>query len=123
MESHGAGFRLSNIWLQNFGFLFLATFSALLVTRPIFSAVVFGLLFLLATALALVYRLRTFCNYVCPISEFLSLYAMTSTMELRSVGCVGECALSGCHLAGYCFGKSNVPVRTHMYVVKGKERS
>ncbi len=76
--------RLSNIWLQNFGFLFLATFSALLVTRPIVSAVVFGTLFVLATGLALVYRLRTFCNYVCPISGFLSLYAMTSTVELRS---------------------------------------
>lgn len=76
--------QLSNIWLQNFGFLFLATFSALLVTRPIFSAAVFGTLFLLATAMALIYRLRTFCNYVCPISGFLSLYAMTSTVELRS---------------------------------------
>ena len=77
--------RLSNIWLQNFGFLLLATFSALLVTRPIVSAVVFGTLFIVATGLALVYRLRTFCNYVCPISGFLSLYAMTSTVELRSV--------------------------------------
>ncbi len=77
--------RLSNIWLQNFGFLLLATFSALLVTRPIVSALVFGVLILLAAGLALVYRLRTFCNYVCPISGFLSLYAMTSTVELRSV--------------------------------------
>ena len=76
---------LSNIWLQNFGFLILATLSALLVTRPIVSAVVFSILFLTAMALALVYRLRTFCNYICPISGFLSLYAMTSTMELRSV--------------------------------------
>ncbi len=76
---------LSNIWTQNFGFLLLATLSALLVTRPIVSAIVFGVLFLTATALALVYRLRTFCNYVCPISGFLSLYAMTSTVELRSV--------------------------------------
>jgi len=76
--------RLSNIWLQNFGFLTLATFSALLVTRPVVSAVVFGTLILLAAALALVYRLRTFCNYVCPISGFLSLYAMTSVVELRS---------------------------------------
>jgi ferredoxin len=76
--------RLSNIWLQNFGFLFLATFSALLVTRPIVSAAVFGILFLVATVLALVFRLRTFCNYVCPISGFLSLYAMTSSVELRS---------------------------------------
>lgn len=77
--------QLSNIWLQNFGFLLLATFSALLVTRPIVSAVVFGILFIVATGLALVYRLRAFCNYVCPISGFLSLYAMTSTVELRSV--------------------------------------
>jgi hypothetical protein len=76
--------RLSNIWLQNFGFLFLATFSALLVTRPLVSAIVFGVLIFLAAALALLYRLRTFCNYVCPISGFLSLYAMTSTVELRS---------------------------------------
>src|SRR5574337_341948 len=76
--------RLSNIWLQNFGFLFLATFSALLVTRPLVSAIVFGVLFLVATVLALVFRLRTFCNYVCPISGFLSLYAVTSTVELRS---------------------------------------
>jgi ferredoxin len=77
--------RLSNIWLQNFGFLFLATFSALLVTRPIVSMIVFGVLIVLAAVLALVYRLRTFCNYVCPISGFLSLYSMTSTIELRSV--------------------------------------
>ncbi len=77
--------KLSNIWLQNFGFLLLATFSALLVTRPIVSALVFGILILLAAGLALVYRLRTFCNYVCPISGFLSLYSMTSTIELRSV--------------------------------------
>ncbi len=75
---------LSNIWLQNFGFLFLATFSALLVTRPIVSALVFGLLFLVATGLALVYRLRAFCGYVCPIAGFLSLYSMASTVELRS---------------------------------------
>ncbi len=77
--------QLSNIWLQNFGFLLLATLSALLVTRPMVSAVVFGTLILLAAVMALVYRLRTFCNYVCPISGFLSLYAMTSTIELRSV--------------------------------------
>lgn len=76
--------KLSNIWLQNFGFLLLATFSALLVTRPIVSVIVFGVMIVVATGLALIYRLRTFCNYVCPISGFLSLYAMTATLELRS---------------------------------------
>lgn len=76
--------KLSNIWLQNFGFLLLALFSALLVTRPIVSVVVFAGLIVLAVVLAYVYRLRSFCNYVCPISGFLSLYSMTSTTELRS---------------------------------------
>ncbi|MFQ6097875.1 MAG: 4Fe-4S binding protein [Armatimonadota bacterium] len=76
--------KLSNIWLQNFGFLFLATFSAMLVTRPIVSVLVLGGMILLAAVMALIWRHRTFCNYVCPISGFLSLYAMTSTVELRS---------------------------------------
>jgi ferredoxin len=75
---------LSNIWLQNFGFLFLATFSALLVTRPIVSVILFAAMIVVAAVMGVVYRLRTFCNYVCPISGFLSLYAMTSTLELRS---------------------------------------
>jgi ferredoxin len=90
--------KLSNIWLQNLGFLFLATFSALLVTRPIVSAALFGVMIVLAAGMALVYRLRTFCNYVCPISGFLSLYAMTSTIELRSVDksrCL-QCKSKGC---------------------------
>ena len=82
--------KLSNIWLQNFGFLLLATFSALLVTRPIVSVVVFAIMIVVATGMALVYRLRTFCNYVCPISGFLSLYAMTATLELRQTS-ADEC--------------------------------
>lgn len=76
--------KLSNIWLQNFGFLLLASFSALLVTRPMVSMVLFVIMIVLAAGMAMLYRLRTFCNYVCPISGFLSLYAMTSTVELRS---------------------------------------
>ncbi len=82
--------RLSNIWLQNFGFLFLAIFSALLVTRPIVSVLVFSILIGLAAVLSYVFRLRAFCNYVCPISGFLSLYSMSSMVELRSMS-ADEC--------------------------------
>ena len=90
--------KLSNIWLQNFGFLFLAIFSALLVTRPIISVVVFAGLILLAIVLAFVYRMRSFCNYVCPISGFLSLYSMTSMLELRakSETACKECRTKSC---------------------------
>lgn len=76
--------KLSNIWLQNIGFLGLCTFSALLVTRPMVTVGMLGSLIVLAVVLGVVYRLRTFCNYVCPVSGFLSLYSMTSMVELRS---------------------------------------
>ena len=89
---------LTNIWLQNIGFLGLCTFSALLVTRPAFSAWVFIILIALATALAAVYKLRVFCNYVCPVSGFLSLYSMASMTEIRARDqnvCL-KCTTKGC---------------------------
>jgi 4Fe-4S binding domain len=76
--------KLSNIWLQNILFLGLCTFSAMLLTRPIVSVLVLGGLFVLATVLSLIYRQRAFCMYVCPVSGFQGLYAMTSMIELRS---------------------------------------
>jgi polyferredoxin len=76
--------KLSNIWLQNISFLLLCTFSAMLVTRPIVTVIVLGGLVVIATVLAVFYRMRTFCSYICPVSGFLSLYSMTSTIELRS---------------------------------------
>jgi hypothetical protein len=75
--------RLSNIWVQNVSFLVLCTFSAVLVTRPVTTAAVLLGLVLAATALAAVYRHRTFCNFLCPVSGFLSLYAMTAVLEVR----------------------------------------
>ena len=76
--------KLRNIWLQNFGFLLLALFSALLVTRPIVSFIVFASLIAISTLFAMIWRLRTFCNYLCPISGFLSLFSMAAKVELRS---------------------------------------
>lgn len=90
--------RLSNIWLQNITFLTMCTFSAHLVTRPIVTVGVLGSMVILATVLALIYRMRTFCNYICPVSGFLSLYAMTATVELRSKDtdvCL-KCKTKGC---------------------------
>jgi len=76
--------RLSNIWLQNILFLLLCTFSAVLVTWPIVTALVLAGLILGATAIAVRYRERAFCNYLCPVSGFLSLYAMASVVEVRA---------------------------------------
>jgi hypothetical protein len=90
---------LSNIWLQNIGFLTICTFVAMLLTRPIVSVLVLGGLFLIATVLALVYRMRSFCMYICPVSGFQGLYAMTSMLALRSVDpqvCRKECKEKNC---------------------------
>jgi polyferredoxin len=76
--------KLSNIWLQNIGFLALCTFSAILVTRPVVTSGVLLGLMVVALGLGAAYRLRTFCNYICPVSGFLSLYSMASMAELRS---------------------------------------
>ncbi|MHB8420053.1 MAG: 4Fe-4S binding protein [Myxococcales bacterium] len=92
---------LSNIWLQNIGFLALCTFSALFLTRPIVSVIVLGSLFLAATVLHLIYRQRTFCSYVCPVSGFLSLFSMASMAEVRprDLDVCSDCTDKGC-LAG-----------------------
>ncbi len=76
--------KLSNIWLQNIGFLCLASFSAHLVTRPMATVLMLGGLIVIATITGYLYRQRVFCNYICPVGGFLSLYSMTSTVELRS---------------------------------------
>ena len=90
---------LSNIWLQNIGFLLICTFSAMLLTRPIVSVLVLGGLVLIATVLAIVYRQRAFCMYVCPVSGFQGLYAMTSMLALRSADpdvCRKQCKTKNC---------------------------
>ena len=91
--------KLKNIWLQNILFLALCTFSAMLLTRPIVSVLVLGGLFVIATISSLIYRQRAFCMYVCPVSGFQGLYAMTSMIELRAVDpevCRKDCKTKNC---------------------------
>lgn len=75
--------RLKNRWLQNFGFLGVAIFSAVILTRPQVSAWVLLGFAVLSAALSLLYEGRTFCRYVCPVGGFIGLYAMLAPLELR----------------------------------------
>jgi len=91
--------KLSNIWMQNILFLSLCTFSAMLLTRPIVSVIVTGIMFITATILAMIYRQRAFCMYLCPVSGFLGLYSMTSMVELRARDkdvCLRTCKSKSC---------------------------
>ena len=75
--------RLKNIWIQNFAFLTVALFSAIILTRPLATGIVLLSFILLAIGLSLVYERRTFCRYVCPVGGFIGLYSMTAPIELR----------------------------------------
>lgn len=75
--------KLSNLWLQNAGFLLLGAFSVVLLTSPLAGALAVGGMVVVATVTALVYRQRAFCRFLCPVGGFLSLYAMSSTMAVR----------------------------------------
>ena len=75
--------RLKNIWIQNFAFLAVALFSAIILTTPVATGVVLLAFILLAVGLSLVYERRTFCRYVCPVGGFIGLYSMTAPIELR----------------------------------------
>jgi polyferredoxin len=92
---------LSNIWLQNLAFLLLATFSVVLLTSPLASALAVAGMVAAATAVALVYRQRSFCRYLCPVGGFLSLYSMGSTLAVRArdtavcAGCRDKSCLAG----------------------------
>ena len=75
--------KLQNIWLQNFGFLAMALFSTIILTRPSVSAWVLLVMILAAVGFSIVYENRIFCRYVCPVGGFIGLYSLTSTLELR----------------------------------------
>jgi polyferredoxin len=75
--------RLKNMWLQNVGFLGVAIFSAIILTRPNVSAWVLLVLVLIGVALSMLYEKRVFCRYVCPVGGFIGLYSLVAPVELR----------------------------------------
>jgi hypothetical protein len=84
---------LSNLWLQSAGFLVLATLSAVLLTDPLATSLAVAGLLLIATAVAVLYRQRSFCRYLCPIGGFLGLYSGSSVLTVR---CRDAAACAAC---------------------------
>ena len=76
---------MDNIWLQNILFLALISFGIILITRPVATAFLFLAILVISLLLALIYRRRVFCQYLCPVGGFLGTYSMASMTELRAV--------------------------------------
>jgi polyferredoxin/plastocyanin len=77
--------KMDNIWLQNILFLALISFGIILITRPVATALLFLMILIMSLLLALIYRRRVFCQYLCPVGGFLGTYSMASMTELRAV--------------------------------------
>jgi polyferredoxin len=74
---------LKNIWLQNAGFVLMALFSAVILTRPNVTAWVLLGIVGIGVALSMLFDNRVFCRYVCPVGGFIGLYSTTAPLALR----------------------------------------
>lgn len=75
---------LKNSWLRLIFFLILATFSTTLVAIPKISGFTILILFLIPTLMALIWELRSFCRYVCPVSVFVGPFSGLSFLAIRN---------------------------------------
>jgi ferredoxin len=76
---------MRNIWFQNILFLAMISFSIILITRPVATAILFIAILVVTLVLSLLYRGRVFCLYVCPVGGFLSTYSMAAMTEIRAI--------------------------------------
>lgn len=74
---------LRNIWLQNVGFLLVALFSTVILTRPAVTGWLLLGFLTLSVGLSLVFEGRAFCRYLCPVGGFIGLFSLLAPLELR----------------------------------------
>jgi 4Fe-4S binding domain len=75
---------LSNDWPRLFFFMLLATFSTTLVATPLISGLTVLMLLLVPTFMSLIWELRSFCRYICPVSVFVGPYSRMSMLSIRN---------------------------------------
>jgi hypothetical protein len=75
---------LSNDWPRLFFFMLLATFSTTLVATPVVSGLTVLMLLLVPTFMSLIWELRSFCRYICPVSVFVGPYSRMSMLSIRN---------------------------------------
>lgn len=76
--------KLKNGWLRLIVFLVFFTFSTTLVAKPWVSGLAILMLFIIPTLMSLIWELRAFCRYVCPVSVFVAPFSELSTIELKN---------------------------------------
>jgi len=83
---------IRNVWLSSFLFFGLTWWDSYagIVNKPALTAYILLGLFAAAVGIAVVYKGRAFCRYVCPIGGLIGIYSMFSPIELRNK-CLDVC--------------------------------
>ncbi len=76
--------RLSNGWPKLIVLLILTTFSTTLVANPKATGYAILMLILVPTLMSMVFELRSFCRYLCPVSVFIGPFSRMSPLALRN---------------------------------------
>ncbi len=76
--------KLSNGWPKLFVLLILTTFSTTLVANPKATGYAILMLLLVPTVMSVVFELRSFCRYLCPVSVFIGPFSRMSPLALRN---------------------------------------
>ncbi len=77
--------KLNNSWLRLFVFLLLSIFSTTLVAIPRISGIAVLMLLLIPTLMSMIWELRAFCRYVCPVTVFVAPFSGMSFVALRNI--------------------------------------
>lgn len=80
---------LRNIWLQDFGFMIVASFSPIILTRPAATSIMLLVFIVLVIVIAVTFTSkgrggRIWCRYVCPLGGFIGLYSLVAPLEIKS---------------------------------------
>ncbi|MFW6189495.1 MAG: 4Fe-4S binding protein [Planctomycetota bacterium] len=74
---------LQNMWAMNLLFLATTFFSGFFTVKPLATFILLGSIIVVAVVISLIFKQRTFCLYLCPVSGFQGLYSNMAMTEIR----------------------------------------
>ena len=75
--------KMGGLWFANFTFIITALISEASTFSPRITGYLLLSIVLVAIMFSIVFERRTFCRYICPISSFLGIYSLFSSLEVR----------------------------------------
>jgi polyferredoxin len=99
---------LTNGWPRLIAFLVAGTLSTTLVAVPRATGFAVLAFVVTSTAMSLIFKLRAFCQFICPINTFVGTYAQVGTLALRKTDaevcntCKGDFCEKGSHTGWPC---------------------